>query len=168
MVSAAVTVSVLLFVVAVVSCVVCAASPHAVKTAESNKITAITSKYVNGALPYETNAEGKLFVKVVDDAKASYDALSEDVKELVSESSLEQLDKYIKAVEMANVYSQLSAVRKDTLTDTEKQDLQTVYNTVKAQIEEFRASEDYSSISALVGTNRLWYYQKAVSLFDAE
>ena len=134
----------------------------------SNKITAITGKYVDGALPYETNDEGKLFVEVVDQAKADYDALSKDAKELVSESSLEQLEKYIKAVELANLYSQLSDIRKDTLSETEKQDLETIYNSIKAEIEEFIESEDYTSISALIGKNRLWYYQKAVSLFDAE
>lgn len=131
----------------------------------TNKITAISGKLENGVLPYEKDDNGKLFVAVVNEAQTAYNALSDGAKKNVSDDSKNLLAKYQKAIEMANLYEKLDGIREDNV---DKESFRDEYESVKTQIEEFKASDDYSSVSAYIGKNRLWNYQKAVSLFAAE
>jgi len=131
----------------------------------SNKISSISGKLKDGVLPFEKDADGKLFVAIVNQAQAEYNALSDGAKKNVSDSSKTLLSNYNKAIEMANLYEKLDGIRDDKV---DKETFRDEYNSVKVKIEEFRASENYSTISAYIGKNRLWNYQKAVSLFEAK
>jgi ATPase subunit of ABC transporter with duplicated ATPase domains len=120
---------------------------------------------VTGTNIVEKDDNGKLFVAVVNEAQTAYNALSDGAKKNVSDDSKNLLAKYQKAIEMANLYEKLDGIREDNV---DKESFRDEYESVKTQIEEFKASDDYSSVSAYIGKNRLWNYQKAVSLFAAE
>ncbi len=118
----------------------------------------IAGKLVDGALDFETDSEGKLYVEAINEAVA----LAEGVE--LSESTEELLDTYKLAIEKANLYNKLEGIR----IEVNALSFETAYNEVKAQIEAFRASSDYASVSKYIGNNRLWNYQRAQELFEKE
>ncbi len=122
------------------------------------KVEAISTKLDNGVLPFEKNDEGKLYVKAVDEAVSASEGLE------LSEETSEKLEKYKKAIEIANLYNRLDGIRDEMNASS----FETAYNEVKAQIEEFRASADYTELTALINstTNNLFAnYDLAVQKF---
>jgi hypothetical protein len=132
------------------------------------QIGEITTVLENGVLSFET-VDGKLTVAAVTEARAAYDALAKDVKALVAAASVETLEDYEKAIEMANLYAKLDGmygyVNK---TSDEQTALKNAYNEVKAEIEKFKASEEYEKVSVYISNNMLWNYQQAVKTFEAD
>ncbi len=128
----------------------------------------VATEIKDGVLNF-TEKDDALTVEKVTEARLAYNALTDEVKKLVSESSLTTLQNYEKAVEMANLYAELDGMSEyDTMSQTEQQALESAYQSVKAQIEEFIASDDYSVISAYLNNNLKWNYQKAVKTFEVE
>ncbi len=122
------------------------------------KVSSISTSLSNGAFVFEKNDEGELFVEAVDEATEAVKGID------VSEDTSKLLAKYQKAIEMANLYNKLDGIRYEN----NNTDFESAYNQVKDQIEAFRASDDYSTISAYIGNNLLWNYQKAVELFASK
>ncbi len=131
------------------------------------KVNKITNSLNSGELAFEKNDDGsykeddngKIYVQAIIDAENAV----KDVN--ISDSTKELLAKYKKAVEMANLYYQLEGIRSDLADET---DLEAKYNAVKANIEAFRDSDDYDTISAYINDNLLWNYEKAMDKFEAE
>lgn len=137
----------------------------------TNEINDIVSKLENGVLPYEEKeigGETVLTVKAVEEARASYQALSPNAKEHVEKAVLTKLEGYEKAIEMANLYNKLVGIEKDNLTEQQLQDYEEAYLEIKSQILSFRAQSNYSTISSYIDNNWLWSFDKAVELFDSE
>lgn len=128
----------------------------------------VSGELDDGVLPFE-KVDGKLTVAAVTDARAAYEALSADAKALVGENSLTTLANYEKAISMANVYAKLDGMYGYVNKTAEEQAaLKTAYNEVKNEIEKFKESSDYGTISALIDNNLLWNYQQAKDTFEAE
>ena len=128
-------------------------------------ISEIANVLENGVLPYE-EVDGRLTVKAVTDARAAYDALSEEVKKNFDATILSALVKYEKAIEMENVYAKLDGMYGyENATDAEKDALRSAYNEVRDKIEEFIASEDYADVIGYISNNAKWNYQQAASKF---
>ncbi len=122
------------------------------------KVDNINSLLKDGVLPFETDSQGNLYVTSVNEAIAAVEGLE------ISEETKATLDKYKKAIEMANIYNKLEGIRYETL----GKDYKAIYNEIKDQIEAFRATEDYTEVSAFIGNNRLWNYQQAKSIYETE
>lgn len=132
------------------------------------KVSAISSSLENGVLVME-KVDGALTAKAVTDARAAYNALSDEAKKLFSEDSLATLGNYEKAVEMANVYAKLDGIYGyENKTTAEKDALKDAYNQVKDAINEFKNLEKFSTISAYIENNLKWNFQRAEELFEAK
>ncbi len=137
-------------------------------TAVAAEINAISGTLVNNALLYE-EVDGKLTVKSVIDARASYNALSDTAKKDFDETALDTLERFEKAIEMANVYAKLDGMYGyANLSTAEQEQLKANYEEIKGAVEEFKASEDYSNVVGLIENNLKWNYQRAVELFEVE
>lgn len=120
----------------------------------------------SGALGFN-KVDGKLTVESVTKAKALYDSKTDAVKALVSEDAVENLNNYLDAIKWANEYDKLSAIRKvKELSTDEYNALKTAYESVKADIEEFRNSDNYAVVRTLLGNDLNNYYQRAVEEFE--
>lgn len=128
------------------------------------EIDAISSKLDNGNLKFE-EVEEKLTVKAVTDAKAKYDGATEEVKALVSETSLTTLNNYLKAIEIVNLYDKLEGIQ--NFTDaTKAESYKAAYLEIKSTIEEFKASAVVTAVDGYIPNNYKVFYQKAVELFE--
>lgn len=128
------------------------------------EIDAISSKLDNGNLKFE-EVEGKLTVKAVTDAKAKYDGATEEVKALVSETSLTTLNNYLKAIEIVNLYDKLEGI--ENFTDaTKAESYKAAYLEIKSAVEEFKASAVVTAVDGYIPNNYKVFYQKAVELFE--
>lgn len=129
------------------------------------KINAISNDFKNSAIQFERKEEnGKVtltFDKLTE-VKAEYDALSDKVKENVSDEAKEKLTTYENAVKLANLYVQLEDVIKYTdLTADKKVELKDLYKNIKGQIESLKTTE----VDAVIETNLKFYFQEAGNLF---
>ena len=135
-------------------------------------ITEVSNTLESGKLVFDKDekgnvifVDGKLSVKAVEEARAFYEEQTDAVKALVATNSIDALKKYEKAIEKASLYYKLEGIRSD-LIDTDA--FEAIYKEVKSAIEEFRASSDYSTVSAVINNNLLWNYEKALDLFKAD
>ena len=129
----------------------------------------ITDLDANGALKFEENDNGELFVESVTIANELYQAQTDSVKAKISEATVEVLEGYVEAIKMANKYNTLKAMKNfDMLTSAQRTALETAYNAVKAEIEEFKKSKNYTSLRALLGNDLNAHYQKCVAEFEPE
>lgn len=128
-------------------------------------INALDTKLDGGKLVFE-EAQGKLVVKAVEDARKAYDKLSKEVKDAVSESALTKLANMEKAIEIANLLNKLDGIYNiDMLDDAGKALLKTAYETIKGDIESFYASEDKDAVIAYIDNNLLYNFQRATAEF---
>ena len=129
------------------------------------KINAISNDFKNSAIQFERKEENGKAILTFDkltEVKAEYDALSDKVKENVSDEAKEKLTTYENAVKLANLYVQLEDVIKYTdLTADEKAELKDLYKNIKAQIESLKTTE----VDAVIETNLKFYFQEAGNLF---
>ncbi len=127
------------------------------------KVNSIANALESGVIPYEKKANGDFEFDA--NGKLIFEKLAEVEAEIkdadISEESQKLLDNYKKALDMASLYAKLEGIRDDV----NQARFESAYNEVKAQIEAFKASEDYTAVSAYIGNNLLWNYQKAVELF---
>ena len=131
-----------------------------------SKINAIADGFENGNLVFEVK-EGALVVEEVANVRAEYDDLDKEIKEEVSETAVETLEKYERAIKIANLFYKLDGVKDyASKTDAEKQAIKDAYNSVKADLVEFYNSSDYSEINALIENDLKANYTKAVKLFE--
>ena len=129
-------------------------------------ISEVQEDVVDGVMQFEEE-NGVLTLKSYKKAQELYDAQTDAVKDLVSDSNVQRLKTYYKAIEMANLYNELADIKNyKKLSETEKQALKQVYIEVKAEIETFIASEDYAEISGLLGSDLNAYYQNAKAEFE--
>ncbi|MBR5388204.1 MAG: hypothetical protein IK147_01905 [Clostridia bacterium] len=131
------------------------------------KITDITS-------PLTLNEkDGKLYSETVEKLRAEYDALSDDVKALVTDAAIKTLENAEAGVELANLFSKLDGAKKgfDKMTDEEKTAFKTqykeAYDAAAAKAEELKAVSDahFKAVRAYVEDNYNYYYQEAVKIF---
>lgn len=132
-------------------------------------ISDVDSKDVeNDALKF-VEIDGAFTVESVVKAKAFFDSQTDAVKGLVSKNAKTKLDNYLVAIEMANKYNKLKAIKDvSSLSTDEYNALKTTYEQVKADIEAFRNSDNYTTIRALLGNDLNAYYQNAVTEFEAD
>ena len=133
----------------------------------SNKLSGITAP-----LTLEEK-DGKLYSETVEELRAKYDALTNDVKELVSETAVETLENAEAGVELANLFSKLDGAKKGfaNMTTEEKEAFKTeykaAYDAATSKVEELTAvSESHcKKIRSYVENNYNYYYQEAVKIF---
>jgi len=128
------------------------------------EIDAIANTLVDGNLDFET-VDGALTVKAVTEIKAKYDAASEEIKELVSETSVATLNKYLKAIEIVNHYAKLEGIQECINADGAAS-FKPAYEEIKSAVETFKASEDATAIDAYIANNYKAFYQRAVEFFE--
>ena len=139
----------------------------------TSEINEVVGELVNGALPYEVDkdgkyvldADGKVQVKIVKEAREKYNNLSATAKAYVTATTLQNLERYEKAIEMASIYVKLEGIGSDLLTAEQLDAYKQIYNQIKAEIKIFESNSEYERISAMLGENMLWNYQKATELF---
>ncbi len=130
------------------------------------RVAVIENSVTVGVLPMEKDKTGKLYNQEVLDARAAYENLSKEDKENYTEETLEQLEKYEKAIEMANLYIQLEGMYGYENRDAnEKTEIRTIYNQVKDQIIAFIESDEYEEIAAYIDNNYKWYFYEAYNEF---
>ena len=132
------------------------------------KINAIANDLDNGTLVFETE-NGELTVSAVTSVRNEYEALDKAIKEEVAESVVETLEKYERAIEIANLFNKLDGVQNyATKSEAEQQAIKTAYDSVKADLQAYYNSDEYTEINALIGQNLKANYTKAVKIFEAE
>lgn len=132
------------------------------------KISAIANDLDNGTLVFETE-NGELTVSAVTSVRNEYEALDKAIKEEVAESVVETLEKYERAIEIANLFNKLDGVQNyATKSEAEQQAIKTAYDSVKADLQAYYNSDEYTEINALIGQNLKANYTKAVKIFEAE
>lgn len=143
------------------------------------KISNVSTKLVNGILPLETdedgnyklNSENKLYSTLIEDLRSEYEALPSAVKNKVADSTIEDLEEYEKAIEIANLLYTLEGMEKINQydeTSTEYLNLKAAYEAVKADMEKHYASDNWSTIDALIENNLKSYYSIAYNEFEAD
>ena len=131
------------------------------------RINLIAAELDNGVIKLEEE-NGVLLNKKVDEVKAYYDEITDSaIKSYISTSAVETLNKYIKAIEIANLYNKLKGIE-NCLNEEDAEPFKTAYDLVKADLKAFKASADRETIDAYISNNLKSYYTKAVSLFEAE
>lgn len=145
------------------------------------KINAIANELVSGKIAFDTDdndeiklTDGKLTWKAVSDVRAEYEALTAGVKANVSETALKALEKYERAIDVANTYYKLNGIEeyeniKDAgEKDTFKQTYKAIYEEIKADVLEFQKADDFAAITGYFDSklNLLWNFQKAEQLFE--
>ena len=141
------------------------------------KINRLSEELDNGVLIFDTDDEGnyvgdgqnQLKVQAVLDVRAEYDALKKSIKDKVQSSAVEKLEKYERAIEIANLFYQIEGV-KDIETYDESnsahQQLKQAYQAIKATIEKYYSSGEYTSIGGFIHNNLKAHYEKAIELFE--
>lgn len=141
------------------------------------KINGLSEELENGVLIFDTDDEGnfiadgqnKLKVQAVKDVRAEYDALKKSIKDKVQSSAVEKLEKYERAIEIANLFYQIEGV-KDIETYDESnsahQQLKQAYQAIKATIEKYYSSGEYTSVGGFIHNNLKANYDKAIELFE--
>ena len=131
------------------------------------RVAVIENSLTVGVLPMEKDENGKLYNQEVIDARKAYDNLSESDKENFTEETLAQLEKYEKAIQMANEYIKLEGMRGYENKNTNEQtQLKNTYFAIKDTIIEFIKSEDFDEISAYIDKNVKWYFTEAYNEFE--
>ncbi len=148
---------------------------------DEDKATIVTAEIQALATTYATTVDfdkddddnvkltdGAPTVKAVADARASYNALSKEAKEFVSEETLATLEKYETATELAILMYKLNDF--DSLDNTAKTALQSAYNAVKAKLDAIDADKDLdvATIRQMMPTNMNFFYQEATEFFKAK
>lgn len=132
------------------------------------KISKLASSFENGAIVFERVEEGdKVTLKFEElvQIRAEYDALSQQVKDKVSTVAKENLVKYEKAVKLANLYVQVEdVINYETMSDTQKADLEATYKSIKAQVEKLSTT----AVNGVIETNLKYFYQECQKLFEAK
>ena len=133
------------------------------------KINNIANNLENGALVYEEDEDGELFVEEVEKARKAYDDLSDENKETIDAAVVTTLTNYEKAIEMENLYAKLDGMYYyNEKSKDDKEALEDAYDQIKEDVEEFRDSDTYSAVSAFMTNNRKANYDLAVKQFEAE
>ena len=100
--------------------------------------------------------------------KDYYDGITDsNIKSLINTSAVETLNKYLRAIEIANIYNKLAGIER-CATEADAEPFRAAYDLVKADLQAFKASSDRESIDSLISVNLKSYYTKAVSLFEAK
>ncbi len=132
-----------------------------------------SAKYVEGLLDnatksteltYKTTADGIKFEKV-EKAISAYNALSEEAKELISESNVIKIDNLSQATKLAKLYNALAGVKDYDGSDAQKTTLTTAYQTAKQARQEIINDGNYTEVRQMIPTELKWYYQQANKLF---
>jgi hypothetical protein len=67
---------------------------------------------------------------------------------------------------MANLYVKLEGIENHELLTAEQLDeYKTAYEQIKAEVKLFELNPEFERISAMLGENMLWNFQKATNLF---
>lgn len=132
------------------------------------RINAVTSSLKDGNIVFEKNEEtNKLVAPEVEKANALYTNASPEAKAELSQAVIDTLNDYLKAIEIVNYYARLEGIQ-NCLTAEDAKDFRTAYDEIKTAVETFKASEGASAVDAYIANNYKFYYQKAVSLFEAK
>ncbi len=133
------------------------------------KIENLSREIVAGTLEFDDEEADVLTVSAVDEVKALYDNADEKIKEGVSEENLKILNTYVKAIEITNKFNKLKGIEAYNTTDHKAEDLpqqfKAAYEEIKADIEEFRKTEDAKNVESYIGGNYKFYYQRAKEFF---
>lgn len=128
---------------------------------------------IESVLKLDTDENGNLYSKSVNNAQAIYNNLSEEVKDLVEQSDLTKLEQSNKAVQLANAYNTLKDVKDyDKLEADKKAELKGKYESAKAVREELEKSvdadnnKDFTTIRDMLEENLKYYYQQCVKNFS--
>ncbi|MBE5754216.1 MAG: hypothetical protein E7340_02630 [Clostridiales bacterium] len=115
---------------------------------------------------YVKNADGKIYVEALIEARTEYNALSSDVKEKVDATTLEN---YERAVEVANLFFKLDGIETisaNTTSGAKFDALKAAYESVKADIKKYYADNEHATIGAYIPNNLKANYTKAVKMFE--
>ena len=115
---------------------------------------------------YVKNADGKIYVEALIEARTEYNALSSDVKEKVDATTLEN---YERAVEIANLFFKLDGIETisvNTTSGAKFDALKAAYESVKADINKYYADNEHSTIASYIPNNLKANYTKAVKMFE--
>ena len=117
---------------------------------------------------YILDANGKLTLSKVEKVKAEYDKLDGAIKEKVD---AHLFDDYARATEIASLMYKLEGVNKLSADDKESEEFKSfkaIYESVKAEINEYYKSGEYKTLGSLIENNIKANFTKATALFEAK
>lgn len=123
----------------------------------------LDSELKNGKLVFE-EVDGALVATAVKEAREEYNALSNSVKEKVSETALAKLENMEKATSIASLLKKVSGI----IESADKESFKDGYNAIKTEINAFFRSEDFSSVSAYIDSNMFAEFQYAEDRFETK
>ena len=120
----------------------------------------------NGA--YILDANGNLQVSAIKEMRRVIEEdLTASVKEKIASSSMGQLEKYERAIEVANMFYTLEGIRKvEDENSTDFATFKTKYEQIKSEIDKYYSSGEYKDIGVYIDVNLKANYSKAQSLFE--
>lgn len=118
----------------------------------------------NTELSYKITEEGIVFEKA-EKAIEAYNALSEEAKELISETNVTKITNVEEAVNLAKLYNDLAGVKDFDGSDTQRATLLTAYETAKQARQDVIDKEIYTTVRQMIPSALKWYYQQANKLF---
>ena len=133
------------------------------------KAGAITELIPANGVTSEEIADGSDLLKAINEFNTLYNGATEEVKELVSESSVTLVEKYERVVKIAKLYTTLAGVEKfNTQAQADASNIKTKYQDSKTALVEFKNADDREDIDALISTNLKAYYTIAVKWYEAK
>ena len=129
------------------------------------KINALSGKLPEGGLT--GTSEDEEFVLELGTVDAEYNALSSEVKKLVSEDVSALIAKYYRAIEITELYLKLDGIQDcHSKEQAEAKGFKTIYEQNKSAFETFKNAEDRDAIDELINTNVKALYTSAYKYFS--
>ncbi len=102
-------------------------------------------------------------------AKQLYQSITDsEIKDMIKESLVTKLDKYEKAITIANLYKNLEGIQNCHTQEKADAEYKDIYQQYKADFEEFKQSKDRETVDSLISNNLKSYYTMATKWFEAK
>ena len=136
---------------------------------DSANVVADAVNAIDSTLDIEEK-DGKLVCEKYEKARKIYDELDESVKKFVGESYVTKLENCKKALELAEKYNSLSDHAKyDKMTDSEKANFKTAYETAKTARQTLidkEGEETFKVIRDMIPSKYKYFFQQAKKKID--
>ena len=130
------------------------------------KVTAVSNFLPEGGIGFDQEADAE-YKAEYEKAKALYEDLDKDVKDLVAEETVDSLKYIEKAFAIAEEYKKLEGIRYIVTEEDEgAAEVKVIYDSIKKTIQDFKNSDDREAVDALIHNELKAHYTHSVEIFE--